>query len=187
MKNKGLRVLDAKGLLVFKVPMVANRTFKVELEVMENRCISTASSREEWTWHYRLGHLNFRDLKNLQKNGMVTRLPSINIPAGMCEECVQAKQHKGKFNNDATRRTKNQLEVMYLDVWGPTQVNSIGGNKYFVTFIDDYTRKLWTYLIKKKDEVFKVFKKFKSVAKRQIGHKHKVLKMDGGGEYDSND
>lgn len=67
------------------------------------------------------------------------------------------------------------------------QVDFIGGNKYFVTFIDDYSRKLWAYLINRKDEVFKVFKNFKSVVERQSGHKLKVLKMDGGGEYVSND
>ena len=51
-----------------------------------------------------------------------------------------------------------------------------------VTFIDDYSRKLWTYLIKMKHEVFEVFKKFKSMVESQSGHKLKVLKTDGGGE-----
>lgn len=67
------------------------------------------------------------------------------------------------------------------------QLDSIGDNKYFVTFIYDYSRKLRTYLIKRKDEVFEVFKKFKSMVVRQSGHKLKVLKTDGGGEYVSND
>ncbi|MCI29602.1 retrovirus-related pol polyprotein from transposon tnt 1-94, partial [Trifolium medium] len=63
------------------------------------------------------------------------------------------------------------------------QVDSTGGNRYFVTFADDYSRKLWTYLIKRKGEVFDVFKKFKSMAEKQSDHKLKVLKTDGGGEY----
>ena len=57
------------------------------------------------------------------------------------------------------------------------------GNKYFVTFIDDFSRKLWTYLIKKKSEVIEVFTKFKSMVERQSGRKLKVLRTDGGGEY----
>lgn len=48
MENKGLRVLDANGVLVLKAPMDANITFKVELKVMEHRWIATAASREEW-------------------------------------------------------------------------------------------------------------------------------------------
>lgn len=67
------------------------------------------------------------------------------------------------------------------------EVDSIGGNKYFVTFIDEHSRKLLTYLIKRKDGVFEVFKKFKSIVEKQSGHKIKVLKTDGGGEYVSND
>lgn len=65
----------------------------------------------------------------------------------------------------------------------PIQVDLIGGNRYFITFIDDHSRNLWTYLIKRKDEVFEVFKNFKSMVERQSGHKLKVLKMDGGCEY----
>lgn len=66
-------------------------------------------------------------------------------------------------------------------------VDSIGGNRYFVTFIDDHSRMLWTYLINRKGEVCEVFKKFKSMFERQIVHKLKVLKMDGEGEYVSKD
>lgn len=76
---------------------------------------------------------------------------------------------------------------MYSDVCEPLQVDSIDGNRYFVTFIDDHSRKLWTYLIKRKYEVFEVFKKFKSMIERQSDHKLKVLKMNSGGEYVSND
>ena len=59
----------------------------------------------------------------------------------------------------------------------------MGGNKYFVTFIDDFIRKLWTYLIKKKSEVIEVFTKFKSMVERQSGRKLNVLRTHGGGEY----
>lgn len=107
----------------------------------------------------------------------------INMPTEICEECVRANQHKGKFNKDAGCRTKNQFEVVYSYVCGPMQVDSIGGNKYFVTFIDSHNRKLWTYLINRKDNVFKVFKKIKSMVERQSNHKLKVLKIYGRGEY----
>lgn len=124
MENKGLHIMDANGVMVLKVPMGANRTFKIELKVMEHRCISSAASREECRWHYRLGHLNFRDLKDLQKNRVVTGLPSINISIEICEECVQVKQHKGKLSKDADCRTKNHLEMVYSDVCG------LGGSRF---------------------------------------------------------
>ncbi|GAU45509.1 hypothetical protein TSUD_129550 [Trifolium subterraneum] len=100
-----------------------------------------------------------------------------NRGRGVCEECVQAKQPKSSFSKDAERRTKDLLEVVYSDVSGPLQVNSLGGNKYFVTFIDNHSRKLWTYLINKKSEVLEVFKRFKSLVERQSGFKEKELTM----------
>ncbi|XP_050888669.1 uncharacterized protein LOC127093811 [Lathyrus oleraceus] len=80
LEDKILRVLDSNGVLILKAPMTANRTFKVELKVMEHCYLATAASRDEWLWHYRLGHLNFRDLKKLQQSEMVTGLPHISIP-----------------------------------------------------------------------------------------------------------
>jgi len=47
---------------------------------------------------------------------------------------------------------------------GPFEVKLIGGNSYFVTFIDEFTRKVWIYLLAKKSEVFSVFKKFRLLA-----------------------
>lgn len=63
-------------------------------------------------------------------------------------------------------------------------MDSIGSNKYFVTFIDDFSKKLWTF--KKKSGVLDVFTKFKSMVERQIGQKLKTLRTGGGGEYVSN-
>ncbi|GAU30981.1 hypothetical protein TSUD_104950 [Trifolium subterraneum] len=121
------------------------------------------------------------------KKQLVSSLPEIEIPKEVCEECVQSKQHRNSFSKEVKSKTKAILEVVYSDVCGPIQVESIRGNKYFVTFIDDFSRKLWTYLIKKKSDVLDVFIKYKSMVERQSGHKLKTLRTDGGGEYVSNE
>jgi hypothetical protein len=69
---------------------------------------------------------------------------------------VQAKQHRNNFNKNVDRKPNELLEMVYSDVCGPLQVSSIGGNRYFVTFIGDYSRKLWTYVIHKKSDVLEV-------------------------------
>lgn len=79
------------------------------------------------------------------------------------------------------------LEVVYSDVCGPFEVESLGGNKYFVSFVDEFSRMLWIYLIKTKDEVFSVFKRFKVQAEKQAERQIKILMTDGGGEYTSRD
>ncbi|MCI47346.1 retrovirus-related pol polyprotein from transposon tnt 1-94 [Trifolium medium] len=88
------------------------------------------------------------------------------MPSEICEECVQAKQHRNSFSKDVNSNTSDLLELVYSDVCDPIQVSSIGGNKYFVTFIDDYSRKLWTYVINKKNDVLDVFIRFKSMDER---------------------
>ena len=63
----------------------------------------------------------------------------------------------------------------------------MGGNKYFVTFIDEFSRMMWLYLIKAKCEVFSVFKEYKVLSEKQSGKAIKVIRTDGGGEYTSKD
>lgn len=60
---------------------------------------------------------------------------------------------------------------------------SFGGNRYFITFIDDFSRKLWVYFLKEKSAAFTVFKNFKALAENQSGHKLVTLCSDRGGEY----
>ena len=56
-----------------------------------------------------------------------------------------------------------------------------------MTFIDDYSRKTWVYLLKQKSQAFDVFKSFKAIAEKQSNKFIKVLRSDGGGEYMSNE
>jgi transposase InsO family protein len=62
---------------------------------------------------------------------------------------------------------------------------SLGGNRYFITFIDDFSRKLWVCFLKEKSTTFTVFKKFKALVENQSGNKLVTLCSDQGGEYTS--
>ena len=77
----------------------------------------------------------------------------------------------------------NKLDLIHLDVWGPTQNMSIGGSRYFLIFIDDFTRHTWVCLIEKKSEVFYSFLKVKSLDNWERGKKIKCLKFDSVKEY----
>ena len=56
---------------------------------------------------------------------------------------------------------------------------------YYVTFIDDYSRKVWTFFLKHKSEVFQKFKEWKTMVENQRGRKVRALRSDNGGEYTS--
>jgi len=63
------------------------------------------------------------------------------------------------------------------------KTTSMGGARYFLTFIDDFSRKVWAYMLKAKSECFEKFKEFKALVERQSEHNIKVLRSDNGGEY----
>ena len=72
---------------------------------------------------------------------------------------------------------------MHTNVWGPTQVSSLGGSYYYVTFINDATIKTWVYYIRQKSDVFDTFKKWKALVENETGNRLKCLRSYNGGEY----
>ena len=84
-------------------------------------------------------------------------------------------------------RASGILELIHSDVRGPMSTLSLSGHEYYVTLIDDFSRKTWIYFLKTKGEVFARFKEFKALVENQTGKKIKVLRSDNGGEYTSNE
>ena len=134
-------------------------------------------------WHKRFGHVNFPRLREMQTKNIVFGLPKFRGRNGqVCEACQMGKQHRLPFPNERNR-SRSPLDLIHSDVWGPAQNVSLGGSRYFVTFIDDFTRHTWVCTIAKKSEVFACFLKVKSLAERETGRKIKCLRSDGGKEY----
>jgi len=72
------------------------------------------------------------------------------------------------------------------DIWGPAQTPTLNGNRYYIIFVDDYSRFMWIYFLKEKSEALEKFITFKAYAEKQYGTWIKCLRSDGGGEYISN-
>jgi len=187
MKNNCLSIFDQNKQLVVSASLAKNRTFRVVMEAVKHQCFSMTRNGSEWLWHLRFGHLNFRDLSRLSQCTMVKDLPHIRVPETVCKECVECKQTRNSFQEVLPQKSAAKLDVIHSDVCGPMQVDTPGGSRYFVLFIDDWTRKAWIYLLKRKGEVLDVFKKFKNMVERQCGQKIKKLRSDGGGEYTSSE
>ena len=95
-------------------------------------------------WHKRIGHANVQRLKMMQNQESVTGLPVFKVAdmQRVCEACQLGKQARSSFPHDK-HVSNNVLEVVHSDVWGPAKITSMGGCKFYVTFIDDHTRKVW--------------------------------------------
>ena len=80
-------------------------------------------------------------------------------------------------------RTKETLELIHSNVCGPMLTHARGGYLYFITFIDDYSRYGYVYLMKYKSKTFEKFKEFRAEVEKQLGKSIKTLRSDRGGEY----
>ena len=103
-----------------------------------------------------------------------------------CEHYVFGKATRVKFAK-VIHETQNQLDYIHSDLWGTSWVPLIGGARYFLTLIDDYSRKVWIYFLKNKSETFLKFKERKILVETQVGRKVKKLRTNNGLEFLSND
>ena len=87
--------------------------------------------------------------------------------------CVKGKNTKNTFPSSEIK-DKSILEIIHSDVCGPMSSNSLSGYAYYVSFIDDFSRKTWVYFMKNKDEVFSKFKEFKALIKNHTEKKIKT-------------
>lgn len=101
----------------------------------------------------------------------------------MSEDYILDKQKKVSFSKVGKTPKSEKLELVHTDVWGSTLINSIGGSLYYITIIDNLTRKVWVYFIKKKSKVYDVFKKWKVMVGNETGLKVKCMRSDNEKEY----
>lgn len=92
-----------------------------------------------------------------------------------------SKQHRLKFAR-VTTKSKYILDLIHFDMWESPEV-SLRKAKYFVSIIDDYSKRLWVYPIKKKPYMFIVFKEFKTQVELETSKRIKCLRTNNGGEY----
>src|ERR1700686_5478337 len=111
---------------------------------------------------------------------MVRGLPLIEKPDNLCEGCILGKQHRESFPSGKSIRAKAPLEIVHSYVCGPMQTQSLVDSQYFLTFIDDFTRKTWVYFLKNKSQVFEKFRNFKALVDNQSGLHTKFLRTDSG-------
>jgi hypothetical protein len=145
----------------------------------------TSSSAPPALWHHCLGHLNFRSIKRMVDEGLVTgmTISNRNTPTDPCEPCLEGKQTHDVICKVATTCTKHVLSHVHTDVCGPLPIPSHRGYRYFITFIDDSSCFASVSPLHEKSEVGKLLKAFISQAELETGLKVKVLRSDGGGKY----
>ncbi|GKB54981.1 retrovirus-related pol polyprotein from transposon TNT 1-94 [Tanacetum coccineum] len=157
--------------------------FKLNVMVVKNDINKMNSSayliESSNVWHGRLGHVNFNSMRRLIK---FNSIPNFHIDSKYkCETCVEAKLTRTSFKS--VKRTTEPLDMIHTDICDLKSLPTKGGNKYFITFIDDCTKYCYVYLLKSKDEAIDKFVLYKTEVENQLGKKIKVVRSDRGGEY----
>ena len=132
-------------------------------------------------WYGRLDHVNYHTLHRLVSLNL---LPKFEIDFDhKCETCVESKMVRASFIS--IERRVEPLDLVHSNVCDLKSVQSRGGKKCFITFIDDCTIYCYVYLLRSKDEAIEVFVQYKNEIENQLNKKNKVLRSDKGREYES--
>ena len=176
-------IKDSEGKDVFRAKM-KGKSFALDPLEEEQSVFSEAKINGE-IWHKRVGHFNHTSVVDLQRKELVQGLPQLEAKIPNCKTCQQGKQSRLPFKN-ATWRAVEKLQLIHTDVAGPHRTPSLKGSRYFLIFIDDYSRMCWIYFLKFKSEVAGMFWKFKNLVETQSGQTIQALRSDNGKEYSSN-
>ena len=132
-------------------------------------------------WHGRLRHVNYDTLHRLIN---LNHTPTFQINSKhKCENCVEAKLTRSSFQS--VEKNTKPLDLIHSDICDLKFIQTKGGNKYFITFVNDNTKYCYVYLIRNKDKAIEKFILYKNEVENQLNKKIKVLRSDRGGEHDS--
>ena len=107
---------------------------------LRDTIVVTEVSTDTSLWHRRLGHMSEKGMKMLLSRGKLPELKSIDFD--MCESCILGKQKNVNFLKTYRTSKAEKLELVHIDLWGPSSVASLEGSRYCITFIDDLSRKV---------------------------------------------
>ncbi|KAM1717162.1 hypothetical protein ACFX11_025037 [Malus domestica] len=139
---------------------------------------STNASRD--VWHQRLGHPSPKIINKLTSESCIS-VSGNNHPT-FCNGCALSKSSKLPFV-PVLSQTSKPLELLHTDVWGLASVSSVHHHKYYVIFVDDFTKYCWFFPLQYKSDVFSTFVKFKAHVENMLCTKIQTLRSDSGGEY----
>ncbi|PRQ38021.1 putative RNA-directed DNA polymerase [Rosa chinensis] len=199
LQEKGLAILIQHGVckiyhskkgLIMQTPMTANRMFVLLANVVVtdfSTCMQASSDDLSHLWHCRYSHLNYKGLKTLHYRKMVKGLPQIKASARVCHDCLVGKQSRDSIPKSSQWRASQRLQLVHADICGPITPTSNSDKRYVLSFIDDFSRKMWVYFLTEKSQAFTMFKRYKSLVEKEIGFPICCLRTDRGGEFTSNE
>ncbi|KAJ9537531.1 hypothetical protein OSB04_030264 [Centaurea solstitialis] len=131
-------------------------------------------------WHLRLSCMSLGGMTELSQRDLLNGHKVTDLQ--FCEHCVFGKTKRVWFSS-GIHTTKGPLDNTHSDLWGPARVTSYGGASYMLTIIDDFSRRVWDFFLRRKSDVFEVFRDWRTMIEKQSGKEVKYLRTDNGLEF----
>ncbi|KAH9792991.1 Integrase catalytic domain-containing protein [Citrus sinensis] len=194
--NVGYRVIFDESKCVVenacdgKVLFVGNRcvnvyTINIDYASIHDKCLS-ALHDDGWLWHRRLSHASMDLISKMFKNDLVKGLPKISFQKDrICEACQFGKQIKTSFKSKNHVSTSKPLQLLHIDLFGPSRYASLSGKYYAFVIVDDYSRYTWVLFLANKDDAIDVFRIFYKKVQNEKGYSITCIRSDHGGEFEN--
>jgi hypothetical protein len=171
--------LAFKGVLDGKLYLVDFLKDEADLDA----CLIAKTSMG-WLWHRRLAHVGMKNLHKLLKGEYVLGLTNVCFEKDRpCVACQAGKQVGSTHHSKNVMTTSRPLELLHMDLFGLVAYHSIGGSKYGLVIIDDFSRYTWVFFLQDKSETQGTLKRFLRRAQNELELKVKKIRSDNGSEF----
>ena len=137
-------------------------------------------------WHQRMGHASYKNLSIVSKHESVLGIPKLSRMSNVvCGPCQLGKQTKGKHPSTQTLATSKLLELLHLDLMGQTRTKSLGGKRYIMVVVDDFTRYTWVILLRSKSDAPEHIETLCSRLQNEKNLKIDRIRSDHGKEFEN--
>jgi len=149
----------------------------------EINCLLTKSD-ETWLWHRRIAHIHMYHLSTIASTDLVVVLSKLKFEKDkVCEACQKGKQTKSSFKQKNFVSTTKPLELLHMNLFGPSITMSIGGNYYGLVIVDALSRFTCTLFIVTKVDAFGAFKRLAKIIQNKKNCTIAAIKIDHGTEF----
>ncbi|GKF22060.1 putative ribonuclease H-like domain-containing protein [Tanacetum coccineum] len=155
--------LTDESHVLLKVPRKDNM-YSVDLKNVVSQggitCLfAIATSDESNLWHRRLRHVNFKTMNKLVRGNLVRGLPSKLFEINQtCIACQKRKQHKASCKTKTVNSISQLLQMLHMDLFGPTFVKSLMKKMCCLVVTDNFSRFSWVFFLATKDETSEILK-----------------------------
>ncbi|RVX07394.1 Retrovirus-related Pol polyprotein from transposon RE1 [Vitis vinifera] len=143
--------------------------------------VTTNSFSDGAIWYSRLGH----PAAPILSKALASCNPSVTLQINKIAPCIifpLAKSHSLPYSLSSSHAS-HPLTLIHTDLWGPAPSIYITGARYFLIFIDDYSRHTWIYFLSTKDQTLHSFITFRKMVENQLHATIKCIQSDNGGEF----